>query len=66
MGLNIFQYKCKLCGQEFETKDELVVHKALHLNKTDYLCQFSCGFSIRSKTLLKVHEKNDHNIDHIF
>ena len=68
MGLNILQYKCincKLCGQEFETKEALVVHKALHLNKTDYLCQFSCGFSIGSKTLLKVHEKNDHSIDHI-
>ena len=69
MGLNILQFKfikCKLCGQEFETKEALVVHKALHLNNTDYLCQFSCGFSIGSKTLLKVHEKNDHNIDHIF
>ena len=66
MGINIFQYNCKLCGKEFETKETLVVHKALHLNKTNYWCQFSCGFSIKSKTLLKVHEKNDHQINHIF
>ena len=66
MGINIFQYNCKLCGKEFETKETLVVHKALHLYKTDYWCQFSCGFSIKSKTLLKVHEKNNHQINHLF
>ena len=66
MGIKVFQYNCKLCGKEFETKETLVVHKALHLNKTDYWCQFSCGFSIKSKTLLKVHEKDIHQINHLF
>ena len=36
MGLNIYKFVCNICGKEFETKETLLVHKALHFNNTEY------------------------------
>ena len=69
MDINSTQnsHTCKICNKMLASNEALMVHIALHQNKTEHRCQFPpCRVIMKSKLFMKIHEKICHEINHQF